>query len=59
VLAILSNEQIISWAFGDKEFMPRQGIFFRNSPAIADKNNEVLVQKIISQMRIFFYSLLI
>ena len=53
MLAILSNEQIISWAFGWKEFMLRQDIFIKNCSAIVDKNNKVLVQKIINQTRIF------
>ena len=50
-----SNEQKIRWTFGDKDFGFRRGIFGRNSTAIAEKNNEVLIQKVISEMfKLFF-----
>ena len=52
----LSNEQIISPPFGDKDFVPRLGIFWGNSPAIAEKNNDVLVQKIIGEMMELFFT---
>jgi len=44
----LSNEQRISSPFGAKDFVPRLGIFSRNSTAIARKNNDALGQKISS-----------
>ena len=49
-MVLLSNEQKISPPFGDKDFVPRLGIFCSNSTAIAKKNNDVLVQKIIGEM---------
>ena len=44
----LSNEQRISSPFAAKYFVPRLGIFSRNSIAIARKNNDALGQKISS-----------
>ena len=52
----LSDEQRISWSFGDKDFVPRRGIFRRNSTTIAEKNNEVLEQKIIGEMTNLFFT---
>ena len=50
IFAQLSNEQKINPSFGDKDFVPRLGIFCSNSTAIAKKNNDVLGQKIIGEM---------
>ncbi len=44
VCIYISNEQIISGAFGARNFVPRLGIFFKNSLAIVQKNNDVLGQ---------------
>ena len=52
----LSNEQIISPSFGDKDFESRLGIFWGNSPAIVEKNNDVLAQKIIGEMVELFFT---
>jgi len=38
---MISNGQRISSAFWDRGFSDRQGIFWRDSSAIAEKNNAV------------------
>ena len=55
----VSNEQRINSAFGARDFVPRLGIFSRNSLAIARKNNDALGQKISSYNTVVIvYSLL-
>ena len=51
----LSNDERISPPFGAKDFESRLGIFLSNSPAITEKNNDVLAQKISGEMTELFF----
>ncbi len=48
---MISNQQIVSWAYGDKGFVSRRSIFFRDSLAIVEKNNKALVQRLSAKNR--------
>ena len=52
---LVSNAQEINSAFWNRDFEIRQGIFGSYSSATAEKNNEVLSQKNITQMVELFF----